>query len=193
MMTNQVVKNSTITNFIHTFRQSLNQSSLVDIARKSPAYFTRTRELTFFRLLMFLIFRSGKTINQELIRFYSRVDCIKSIVSKQALSKALRKINPKVFDSIMQSFTRIFYKSNLVKTYKGYIILAEDGTVIEAPLSKESISTFGFHKNQKVRCETDVKRVTTKMGGLFDITNDFFLSTTIGACICQLNNGPNLN
>ena len=81
----------------------------------------------------------------------------------------------------MKEFTRFFYDSSSVKMYRGYLLLAEDGSTVDAPLSDASLDIFGFQVNQYVREKIDVKKTASKMGELFDITNGFFLNATMGA------------
>jgi len=179
-MKNGVVKNFRVIDFYKLFNSFINDSSIFPTIRIRKEDFTRDRELTAFKLLFYLIFRNGKTINQDLIKFYNLLDIPELIVSKQALSKALRKINPKVFEHLFAKFSSSFYKSDLVKTYHGYIVLAEDGSTVEAPLSDASLDYFGFSANQYIKEKKDAKKVSAKVGGLFDLTNGFFPSITIG-------------
>ena len=96
------------------------------------------------------------------------------------MSKALRKVNPDALSHLIREFARLFYNSTAVKTYRGYLLLAEDGSTIEAPLSDASLNLFGFQINQYVRNKEQAKKTNSKMGGLFDITNGFFINATMG-------------
>lgn len=174
-----VVKNAKIGKFFKDFFVTLRQTECLEIGRKRPQDFSRNREMTFSKLITFLIFRNGKNSNQDLAHFYSSIHQSECMISKQALFKALHKVNPGVFDYLMNHFTQLFYQSDLVKTYREYLILVEDGSSVDAPFSDHSLDTFGFQINQYVREKSDVKTVVAKAGGLFDMTNGFFLSMTI--------------
>lgn len=181
MMSNVVVKKYSINDIYGKFLQLLSTSQFNNLARSSDVDFTRKRSLTLERLILYLIFRQGRTLNQELLQFYAAADENESIVSKQALSKALRKINPDALSHLIMEFARLFYNSSAVKTYRKYILLAEDGSTIEAPLSDTSLNVFGFQINQYVRTKEQAKKTSSKMGGLFDITNGFFINATMGS------------
>ena len=181
MMSNVVVKKYSINDIYGKFLELLSTSQFNNLARSSDVDFTRKRSLTLERLILYLIFRQGRTLNQELLQFYAAADENESIVSKQALSKALRKINPDALSHLIMEFARLFYNSSAVKTYRKYILLAEDGSTIEAPLSDTSLNVFGFQINQYVRTKEQAKKTSSKMGGLFDITNGFFINATMGS------------
>lgn len=179
MTTNPVVKNNDLAYLFLNFIETFNDPACISLGRKSSQHFTRNREMTFYKLLCFLIFRDGKYSNQDLTQFYTSIHQMNHRISKQALFKAMRKMNPEVFSYLISQFSKLFYQSNCVKTYRGYFLLAEDGSSIDAPLSSESIDRFNFIINQTVKCKDDVKTVVARMGGLFDITNGFFTSVSI--------------
>lgn len=94
MMNNCVVKKYKINDIYGRFLEILRSPKFYTLARKSETDCSRRRSLTLERLILYLIFRQGRTLNQELLQFYAAAEDNDSIVSKQALSKALRKINP---------------------------------------------------------------------------------------------------
>ena len=175
----RVVKNKELSLLFCRYFLALEQPECISLGRKQRMDFTRKREMTFAKLIAFLIFRNGKHSNQDLTHFYSSLNQLHRRISKQALFKALRKVNPRVFRYLIQKFTQLFYQSDLVKTYRSYLLLAEDGSCMDAPLSNESMDRFGFQVNQVIKEKKDVKTVVAKMGGLFDITNGFFASVTV--------------
>lgn len=62
----------------------------------------------------------------------------------------------------------------MYKTYRGYTILAEDGTYVEIPYN-----TFQFTTNQHVTSMFDVKKIQFKSAGLYDVTNGLFIDFTM--------------
>jgi hypothetical protein len=103
------------------------------------------------------------------------------MVSKQALSKAIQKINPFVFIHLLKEFHTYFYtQESLVKKHKGYIILAEDGSSIEIPYSQKNLDYYQFIRSNSVKDAFDVKKIFTKCSGLYDVLNGFFLTFSIG-------------
>ena len=87
-----------------------------------------------------------------------------------------------------------------MKTYKGYILLAEDGTTNELTATEESLSKFGFSQNQHVKTSEDAHKATSRSSALYDVTNgiivDFrmeeFNKSEIPIAIEQLRSSYNL-
>ena len=96
--------------------------------RKKPSYFTRIFKFPWFDVLLYLIFRHEKCTQSEISSYYSAIGKENLRISKQATFKAIHKVHPRVFPLLIRKFAELFYQTDLVKTYKGYILLAEDGT-----------------------------------------------------------------
>lgn len=175
----KVVKTKEITKLISDFCHYCKSDTVSKLARKDIRYFTRKRVFTVFDLICFLMFRSHKTTNQELSSFFSKANRLKECVSKQAIHQALSKMNPVVFMNLFKKFRELFYSSKLVKTFKNYIILSEDGTFLEIPFSFPNIMNYGFWENQHVSNIHDVKKVMAKGAGIYDVINGIFLDFII--------------
>jgi hypothetical protein len=135
--------------------------------------------MNFYSLIYYFIFRNKKTTNAELTHFYSSIDKLEKRISKQALNKAIRKLNPNVFVYLINEFAKIFYASRLPKDYHGYCLIAEDGTYVEIPYNVYNIYDFRFVMNQHVHDMFDVKKIQSKAGGLYDITNGLFIDFSL--------------
>ena len=130
----KVVKNvSIITKFLFNFVQICKSEETRAAARKNIHSYIRNRNLKVFDLITFLMFRNNTTMNRDLAVFFSKSKRLSECVSKQAMSKAIKKMNPYVFTKLFKDFRNLFYSSSLVKTFKGYVILSEDGTYLEIP------------------------------------------------------------
>ena len=139
MKKNSVVKISAISQLLFDFNSYIHSDLIQSVIGKRKQDFTRNRNMCFFNILYFLIFRSCSNLNSELSSFYSSLGCLKKRISKQAMHKAVKKVNPNVFTLLIHKFSSLFYKSNLPKTYKGYIILSEDGTSNQIPDRKSVV------------------------------------------------------
>ena len=176
----KVVKNvSIITKFLFNFVQICKSEETRAAARKNIHSYIRNRNLKVFDLITFLMFRNNTTMNRDLAVFFSKSKRLSECVSKQAMSKALKKMNPYVFTKLFKDFRNLFYSSSLVKTFKGYVILSEDGTYLEIPHSIKNIMNYGFVENKYVSDMFDVKKVMAKGAGIYDVTNGFFLDFLI--------------
>lgn len=143
------------------------------LTRKHPKDFLRIFKFPWFDVLFYLIFRSEKCTQSELSKYYSDIGRLDLRISKQAAFKALKKVNPNVFKDLIQKFAEFFYESDLAKTYRGYILLAEDGTTLELQPSQEALERFGFVVNQYVRSEDDAQKATSRSAALYDVVNGF--------------------
>ena len=145
------------------------------LCRKRKKDFTRNRNMNFYSIIYYFIFRNRTTTNADLTHFYSSIDKFERRISKQALNKAIKKLNPNVFTYLINQFASIYYASSLPKKYRDYLLIAEDGTYMEIPYNVYNINDFQFCMNQHVHDIFDVKKVQSKAGGLYDVTNDFLI------------------
>lgn len=139
--------------------------------RKVPTAFTRVFKFPWFDVLLYLIFRHEKCTQSEISSYYSMINKKALRISKQAAFKAANKVNPAVFPLLIRKFAEGFYQSPLVKTHKGYILLAEDGTTNELLATDESLSVFGFAENQHVRTANEAQKAISRSAALYDVTN----------------------
>ena len=90
MMMNSVVKSSELSQLFCDFN-SIIQSDIVNmLCRKRKKDFTRNRNMNFYSVIYYFIFRNKTTTNAELTHFYSSIDKFEKRISKQALNKAIK-------------------------------------------------------------------------------------------------------
>ena len=179
MMMNNVVKSSELSQLFCDFN-SVIQSNIVNmLCRKRKKDFTRNRNMNFYSIIYYFIFPNRTTTNADLTRFYSSIDKFERRISKQALNKAIKKLNPNVFTYLINQFVSIYYASSLPKKYRDHLLIAEDGTYMEIPYNVYNINDFQFCMNQHVHDIFDVKKVQSKAGGLYDVTNGLFINFSL--------------
>lgn len=176
---NCVVKEKEISNFLCSFYDLIKSSKIRSIAGIHVGDFTRIRKFPWYDLILYLIFRHCSTTNQELTEYFTGKSDIDNRISKQALFKAVEKLNPNVFRHLFKCFALSFYQSQLVKYFKGYILLSEDGTTLETPRTDASVRENGYVINQYIRDEDDVHKVISASSGLYDVMNGFYLDFMI--------------
>ena len=129
MMMNNVVKSSLLSSLLCEFNEAVHSDIVNQLCRKNCFWnggnydFTRKRNMNFYSLIYYFIFRNKKTTNSELTWFYSSICEFEKRISKQALNKAVRKMNPNVFIYLIHIFSKIYYSSQLPKDYRGYLVL----------------------------------------------------------------------
>jgi len=156
---------------LEIIRLFLQSKELFEKCRRKKNFFIRNRVLTFHKIILFILNLIRKSLQIELFSFAKRGE-IKE-VSKQAFSKARRKLDPIVFKLLNQKLIQEFYTDNEIKTFHGFRILSVDGSQIHLPSSKELINYYGTWQN---------KNKKTPMGQasmLFDVLNKITVDSTI--------------
>lgn len=153
------------------FGDYIKSEEVRELCRKRPHDFTRIFKFPWFDILLYLIFRCKECVSSEISNYYSQINNNAMRISRQAAFKAIKKLNPRVFPALIKKFALLFYDSNLVKTYRGYILLAEDGTTLNLFKTGESIETYGFTTSNCIKNENDAKKATSRSAALYDVTN----------------------
>lgn len=143
--------------------------------RKKSSDFTRIYKFPWFDILLYIIFRCKECVTTELSAYFAGIGWSEKRVSRQAAFKALKKLNPQVFDPLIHKFTELFYKSPLVKTFRNYLLLAVDGTTLNFPAGELSLKKFGFSRGPYVKTEAYAKKATSRSSALYDVTNGIIL------------------
>lgn len=111
--------------------------------------FIRNRVLTFKHLVVLLMSQLQRSVQREIDEFVTRIsdpDCSFVRVSKAAFSKARKKLKHGAFRELSDIVVAEFYKScPNKKDWRGYRVIAVDGTKAELPNSSEIASHFGVH------------------------------------------------
>lgn len=186
MMKNNVVKYSGLADVLCKFNDVIKSDTAHQLCKTNISDFSRKRSMPFNLLTYFVIFRHEKTTNDELTEFSE--DFIipdADEITKQALNKAIKKLNPNAFVYLIHKFAEIFYASGLPKKYKGYHLIAEDGTFLDIPNNIYNLYDFGYCTNQHVKEMDDVKKIQSKAGGLYDVNNGFFLDFSLKHANCS--------
>lgn len=175
MRTNNVVKISAIAELLSEFNSIIHSDLVRSLSAKEKRFFSRNRNMTFFHLIYYFIFRHCNTSNYELSSFYSSLHCLDKRISKQALNVDIKKMNPNVMTYLIYQFATLFYHSPLPKTYRGYTLIAEDGTYVDIPYNVLNLNTYQFCEGKSVRNMFDVLKIQSKSGGLYDVMNGLFI------------------
>lgn len=91
----------------------------------------------------------------------------------QAFSQARRKVSPKAFIYLLDEVNKWFYKNTPFNTYRGYRLLAIDGTVLQLHNNLELREKFGYIENQ------NAKVARAQASALYDIENDMIIASKI--------------
>ena len=178
MMMNNVVKSSELSQLFCDFN-SVIQSNIVNmLCRKRKKDFTRNRNMNFYSIIYYFIFRNRTTTNAELTHFYSSIDKFERRISKQALNKAIKN-SILMFLHILSINLLLFIMLLPFLKNIEIICLSQKGTYMEIPYNVYNINDFQFCMNQHVHDIFDVKKVQSKAGGLYDVTNGLFIDFSL--------------
>lgn len=144
--------------------------------RTKKTYFTRKGNLKmdFKDIMLFILNFVKKSLQLELDDFFKKVRKNDTNVTKQAFSEARRKVSPKAFVYLLDKVNEWFYNNTPFEKYRGYRLLAIDGTVLQLHNSEELRNTYGYIENQ------NAKVARARASALYDIENDMIITSSIG-------------
>lgn len=164
-----------------SFKNIIIKSEICEHYKYDQRKFTRNRKMNFKDYIWYLIFQKGRTSSMELDEYLkSKNNTYKISISKQAFSKQRLNLKPEIFIDLYKDYLEDFYTNakEEVKTYKGYYVLAIDGSMFEIPNTKELREIFKTQKNSSGHRESARARVS----GIYDVENEFMIDAIISDC-----------
>jgi len=137
--------------------------------RQSEKDFTRQRKLPFPVLIAFLINFVRGSYQDELDKFFKvlhRFDVPRRVVSKVALTKARMKVKFQAFTDLNHQLIGYFEKHFNPLTWRGFRLLAMDGSLIRLPQIKEIAEHFGVWRGRQ-----GLPSAMARISELFDVLN----------------------
>ena len=162
--------------------QNIKNKSKINIDYKiTENSFTRNRKMNFEDFIWYLTLQKGRTTSMELDEYLKcKNDTYKISISKQAFSKQRLNLKPQIFIDLYKDYLKDFYINSPkeIKKYKGYYVLAIDGSMFEIPNTKELREIYKTQKNSSGHRESARARVS----GIYDVENEFMLDAIITSC-----------
>jgi len=173
-MTNET--NITLIIYLRGFITSM--QAITDF-RLEETDFTRERKLPFHKTVV-LILKSWKTsICNRLSKFYDDLDLIDKMPSPSAFCQARQKLKPEFFIALKDKAVNFYYeyyeKAGFVKRWKGYIMLAIDGSYLNLPDTEETRKKYSIQVNQI----NDDGTVQALSSYLYDVLNGICVNAVI--------------
>ena len=159
---------------MNKIRNEINSDNIYQLSRKNAKDFTRNRKLTSKDLIYYSINNRRKTTKMEIYDYIKEFNLEE--VSDAAMLKQREKLNENIFKILNQNSLRDFYElfTEEVKTYKGYILTAIDGSDCEVP---NTPITRERYKSKEGATSGRVARI--KLSNCYDILNNYVLDTEI--------------
>ena len=144
-------------------------------SRTKETYFTREGrcKMGFKNMILFMINFVKKSLQIELDDFSKITTEKNNEISKQGFSQARHKIAPRAFVRMLDEVNKWFYKATPFVTYRGYRLLAIDGTILEIHNNDELRENFGYIENQ------NAKVARARASALYDIENDMIIASKL--------------
>lgn len=159
---------------INKLKKVISSNDIYELSRKSEKDFTRDRKITPKELIYYNINNRGKTTKMELYDFINEFGI--ENVSDAALLKQREKLNENVFKELNKESLKDFYEKfpDEVKTYKGYILTAVDGSDCEVPNTPDTRERY-----KSIGGKTSGRVARIKLSNCYDVLNNFVLDTEI--------------
>ena len=106
--------------------------------------FTRDRKLAFDDFIMIILSMAGCPIREELLDYF---DYDINTATSSAFVQARAKVLPEAFEQLLHLFNNAY---PCTETYKGYRLIAVDGSDLNIPYDPQDRTTL--HKNQHKAC-----------------------------------------
>ena len=149
-----------------------------DQSKQKKTDFTRERKVGFLSLVCIIINRVCKSTQLELDHFrekFMSVSAQTTTYTKQSFSEAREKLTTAAFTLLNDELIRGFYEDDDFKTYRGFRLLAVDGSVLEVPDTPVTRKKYGFSSN----FAKDYQQARALSSTLFDLENKLVLSSTL--------------
>lgn len=139
--------------------------------------FTRKRKVGFVPLVCMIIRMVRKSTQLELDEFREMFmpELRETTYTKQSFSEARQKLSPIAFTLLNDELIRGFYEDGDFKTYKGFRLLAMDGSFLEVPNTQGNRNVYGYVSTQ----QADFKMVRALSSHLFDVENKIVVSACL--------------
>ena len=112
--------------------------------RKEPKDFSRVGKMGFKNMILFILNFSRKSLQAELNAFFKNIHGTTDGVRKQAFSKGRQKVLPEAFILLHEELIKTVYTATDLNLYKGYRLLAIDGSTVELQNTEELRNVFGY-------------------------------------------------
>ncbi len=127
----------------------LQQAEYRDQVKQRPQDFTRDRKVGFVSLLAIILNMVRRTTQIELDAFREKFmpeEADRTTYTKQSFAEARQKLKPEAFTRLNDAFIAQFYSDDDLKTFRGFRVLAVDGSIMEIPDTPALRTAYGVAK-----------------------------------------------
>ncbi len=158
---------------IHVLHKLISSNEFIVRSRMKETDFTRNRKLDFSAVVSIIMSIMTKPIHAELCNSFQKLKGSGIVQpTQQSFSEARQKIHYQAFQEIFQQMVMIGLSANDEKTYRGYRLLAIDGSTI--PLKKSDELRERFAQTTPVAGE-----IYGRVSCVFDVLNQIILDAQL--------------
>lgn len=157
-----------VSELFERIRRTLKSEEYRNEARMERNQFTRKRKVGFVMvvaIIMNMIRRSTQIELDDFREVFMTEQSQNTTYTKQSFSEARQKLSPAAFTLLNDEFVKGFYEDNY-KTYKGFVLLAGDGSVIEIPNTPETREHYG-----SIESSEGSRMARARYSHLYDVLN----------------------
>jgi len=163
--------------FSVVFKDKKRKMSFIERHKIGKKSFSRERKLSFDKMMTMIIKKSNKSIQNSLNDMQLHLEEETSI-SNSAYTQARAKLNYTAFQEYAEMASDMFYEDGEYECYKGFRLLAIDGSVVTLPNSKDIANEFN---PMQVRCQVEGFKKEVPQGRasvLFDVLNNIAVDSS---------------
>ena len=131
------------------FSALLSDPEIAKYARQNGNHaFSRKRKMPLKDMLLCCLSKKGLTTTFELRNYFKEKGDLSMQLSVQGYLQQRKRLNPEIFPYLNRKYLMDFYRSDEPRLWKGYLLIAIDGSKAEVPNSKDNREAFGNSGNQ---------------------------------------------
>ena len=155
------------------------EENFIDRNRLSVKSFTRDRVFNFSDLIVFLLQKDNGSYQKEINSYFDSLGISPALFpSSSALCQARSKLSPDAFIELNRKSVKDFYSDSTYRKWKGYRILAVDGSTLQLPKHSTIEAEFGVHMFGP---KADSPKSLARISYLYDVLNGLVLDSRIGS------------
>lgn len=138
--------------------------------KEKPTNFTRQRKIGFKGIVVSGLISLKRSLNVEIDNFINKLEVDDDLeYTKQAYSKARQNLKPSAYQQLNDIVLETTYE-NPFKTFKGYRVIAVDGSTVQLPNTKDMREKYG------VFSEDNANYPAARMCLTYDVLNEIILN-----------------
>jgi hypothetical protein len=164
-----------LTTLVESLRTRLRDPNFLARHRVRPQDFTRQRQLTFPRLMLFVLQQTVKSIQRHLHEFLD--DLAHGELFEPVTTGAVTHARAKLKDSAFLELNRdcllpvVYGPEHPIKRWRGHRLLGVDSSLVRLPESEELGQTFGWKVTTNQHGDTGTRYPEARLSVVYDLLN----------------------